>query len=88
MAECAAQQFNNISPAQFAYLMAAAKSQGIAIDGTSGQATQGGITISWSYTADSNTLTIQCLSAPFFLTCGVINAKIRDLIYQCQTQAV
>lgn len=88
MAQCAAQQFDNISPAQFECLMANAKSQGIEIDGANGEATQGGITISWSYTVASNSLTIQCLSSPFYLTCGVINAKICDLVDQCQTQAV
>lgn len=86
MAQCEAQQFNNISPAQFACLMATAKSQGIEINGANGQATQGGITISWSYNATSNSLTIQCQSSPFYLTCGVINAKIHDLVDQCQTQ--
>lgn len=88
MAQCTAQRFDNISPAQFASLMAAAKSQGIEIDGAEGQTTQSGITIAWSYVAISSSLTIQCLGAPFYVTCGMIHAKIRDLVSRCQIQEV
>lgn len=86
LTQCAAQQFDNISSAQFAFLMAAAKSQGIEIDGTDGQTTQSGITISWSYVAATRSLTIQCLRAPFYITCGMIHAKIRDLVSACRAQ--
>ena len=83
MSQCAAQVFTEVSSEKFACLQEKAADQGIAIDGDQGSASKDGIIITWDYEADSQTLTIQCTAAPFFLSCGTINVTIHDLVDSC-----
>jgi len=83
MSQCAAQVFTGVSPQKFACLQGKAATQGIAINGDQGSASKDGITVAWNYEAGSETLTIQCTSAPFFLNCGTINSTIHNLVDSC-----
>jgi hypothetical protein len=83
MTSCAKQLFSNVTDEQFACLTAKAKAAGIDIAGNNGNATRDGIEINWSYDPVGQTLSIQCTSAPFFVSCGSINSKIHDLVDGC-----
>lgn len=82
MAGCATQTFTNVTQQKFAQLLVAAQAQGINIAGNTGSASKDGITISWDFDPGQQVLTIQCTSAPFFVSCGTINSKIHDLVDQ------
>jgi hypothetical protein len=83
MTRCAAPVFSGITQAHFACLVAKAATQGIDIAGDSGSASKDGLTVTWNYEPETESLTIQCVSAPFFLGCGTINANIHNLIDSC-----
>jgi hypothetical protein len=83
MTECAALVFSGISVARFACLSAKARAQGININGDNGNASKDGITVSWDYHPVSQSLTLQCTSAPFFLNCESIDRTIHDLVDSC-----
>jgi len=83
MSDCATQTFQNFTPARFNCLVQKAAGSGIVIGGNQGQASKDGITLSWKFDPTNQTLDIQCLAAPFFLSCGTINGKIHDLIDSC-----
>jgi hypothetical protein len=83
MSECAAQLFSNFSPDRFARLTANAAADGLSIDGPTGTFTHTGVTVNWTYDATSESLTIQCIKAPFFPGCGSINSSIHNLIDSC-----
>jgi hypothetical protein len=83
MSSCAAQTFTGISPDQFACLLKMVSDSGVPISGNSGSASKDGITVAWTFDPTTKTLNIQCTSAPFFVTCGMINSKIHDLVDQC-----
>ncbi len=53
------------------------------MDGDQGSVSKDGITVTWDYEADSQTLTIQCTAAPFFLSCGTINSTIHNVVDSC-----
>jgi hypothetical protein len=82
MADCATQTFTSITQDKFDQLLVAAQAQGINIAGNNGSASQDGITISWNFDPGQQILSIQCTSAPFFVSCGAINSKIHDLVDQ------
>jgi hypothetical protein len=80
---CANQTFENFTQARFNCLVQKAATSGIKIDQNEGQLSQDGITVRWKFDPDEHTLDIQCLDAPFFLSCGTINGKIHDLVDSC-----
>jgi len=80
MGECAAQTFNNITPDKWLALQTKAAADNINLNGTSGETTNQGFTVTWQYDAASATLTIQCLNHPFWAPCGSVNGKIHDLV--------
>lgn len=83
MSQCAAQVFDGVSPEQFACLQGKASEQGIQMAGDQGSASKDGITVTWDYEADSQTLTIQCTASPFYLSCGTINSTIHNFVDSC-----
>ena len=83
MGSCAAQTFSGISAGQFACLLKKVSDSGVSVSGNSGSASKDGITISWEFDPVSSTLQIQCTSAPFFVSCGMINSKIHDFVDEC-----
>ena len=83
MGECAAQVFSNFAADRFARLTAKAAAEGVSINGPAGTFTHTGVTVTWAYDAAAQSLTIQCVKAPFFPGCGSINASIHNLIDSC-----
>ncbi|MFZ0747216.1 MAG: hypothetical protein WAM85_22625 [Terracidiphilus sp.] len=74
--------FSNISPAQYATLIAKAKTSGIDIAGNSGTATKFGVEVAWNYAPDAQQLTLQCLKSPFFMSEAEVHAKLQSLVEQ------
>ncbi len=84
MSGCAAQIFSSVTTAQFNCLVQEAESSfGITISGNSGTQSKDGVTITWDYDPNAETLSLQCTDKPFFLSCGTINSKIHDLVDAC-----
>jgi hypothetical protein len=83
MSSCATQTFTNITQSKFDCLVQKAAASDIIISGNQGEATKSGITIRWLFDPASQTLELQCLSSPFFISCGVINGKLNDLVSSC-----
>jgi len=76
------QVFSNISPAQYAALIHKTNQAGLGLMGNSGTTSKLGVDVAWEYSPDANRLTIQCLSAPFFMNADTVNAKIRGLVQE------
>lgn len=74
------QLFSNITPAQYATLVQKAAAAGMDLSGNSGAAFKFGVEISWNYSPESQQLTIQCPSAPSFMSEESANAKIKTLV--------
>lgn len=83
MSACEQQVFSGVGSAQFARVIEKARVQGIDIPGNTGSASSNGVTIAWSYDADSGNLTVQCTDAPFFIGCDAINSAIRNFVGDC-----
>jgi hypothetical protein len=83
MSACAAQTFDNFTQAGFNCLVQKAAGFGVTISTNQGQTTKDSVTISWNFDPVANTLQIQCLSHPFFLSCGTINQTIHDTVDSC-----
>jgi hypothetical protein len=82
MSACAKQTFNNVSPAAWQCVKQAAAEYGVN-GADSGQQTVSGFTVAWNYSAATQTLEIQCLDSPFFVSCSTINAHIHDAVDHC-----
>ncbi len=82
MAPSAPQVFNGITPAHYAILTEKAKAAGIELSGPSGTANSFGVKVAWNYSAESETLTLQCMSTPFFIQPADVDAKIQHLVKQ------
>jgi hypothetical protein len=80
MGHSAPQVFSGISPTQFATLQVKAKAAGIDLGSNSGTASKFGVEVSWNYSPESQQLTLQCLSTPFFVKPEEVNAKIQALV--------
>lgn len=85
MAPSAPQTFHGVSPARFEMLAQKARSAGIPLEGNSGTASKFGIEVQWNYSPETQELTIQCLSTPFFLKSADVDARIRNLVQETQT---
>lgn len=83
MAGCAAQTFSGMTQARFDCLIQKATTSGISISGNAGQASRDGVTIRWLFDPIAQTLELQCMGAPFFVSCGTVNSKIHDLVDSC-----
>ena len=80
MSPCAAQTFENITADKWLNLKAKAAQNKIDLTGDSGRKSQQGFTFAWQYNAVSETLTIQCLEHPIWVSCGTVNGKVHDII--------
>lgn len=74
--------FRNVSPAQFAKLQEKARGAGIEMTGNSGSASKFGAEVAWNYDPDTQELSIQVLSAPFFMKKEDVEARMRTLVEQ------
>ena len=83
MAGCEELVFEGVTAAHTdAFLAKAAQfgMGGLGGKGTSGEATQMGVTVRWHYDEAAKTLAVQCMKAPSLLPCGMINGRIRDAV--------
>jgi hypothetical protein len=83
MPNCATQTFTGITQSRFDCLVQKATASGISLAGNAGEASKDGVTIRWLFDPVAQTLELQCVSAPFFLSCETINGKIHDLVDSC-----
>lgn len=72
--------FHSIDPERYKGLIQKANGAGLALTGNSGTASRFGVEVAWDYSPETQRLTIQCLSAPFFMNSDTVNAKIRSLV--------
>jgi hypothetical protein len=86
MAPTPAQGFSGITPAQFAILEQKAGANGLDLRGHSGTASKFGVEVAWNYSPETGELSIQCLSAPFFMSPDAVNAKIKALVEETIAQ--
>lgn len=76
---CDPQTFT-VTPDQYSALQVQVAKAGLVISGDSGQDSYKGCTVSWLYDPTAQTLTMQCLSKPFFVSCGYVNGKIKEWV--------
>ena len=78
---CEPQTFTGVSPQLWTTMQGEVRRQlGITVTANSGEASEKGFTIAWTYDPAAQALTITCLNKPFFVPCGVINGQISKLI--------
>ena len=80
MAQSEPQIFKGVSPEQFARLSVKAQAAGIGLSGNSGTTSKFGVEVEWNYAPETRELTLQCLSAPFFVTPEDVDSNIRELV--------
>jgi hypothetical protein len=72
--------FNGINSEQYAKLAEKARAAGIDIQGNSGTASKYGVQVAWSFAAEEQQLTFQCLKTPFFVSAADVESRIRALV--------
>jgi hypothetical protein len=77
---CPAIVLSGLTAEKYQSLLAAAHAQGLELSGLGGATDYQGMTFTWAYDQDAQTLTIQCTDKPFFVPCSMIEQKIRALI--------
>jgi hypothetical protein len=81
MSACAMQTFNNVTQAAWqSAKQAVAAKFGVQITTDSGSVSSDGFTVHWSYDAQTEVLSIQCVDSPFFISCSAINSEIHDMV--------
>ncbi len=80
MSQSPPQVFSNIGPAQYATLVKKASAAGLDLSGNSGTASKMGVEVAWNYSPEAHELSIQCLTAPFFMSHDAVNARIKALV--------
>lgn len=83
MAACSTQTFPNFTPARFDRLVQAAAGNGIVISGPEGQTSYSGVTVRWKFDPATESLELQCVDAPFFLPCNLIDTKLHEMVTRC-----
>jgi len=78
------QSFTPFPPERWQRLKAALHTQlGIDIGDDKGAAQGHGITLSYEYDATGQTLTLQTLAKPFYVSEAVVDQKIHEFVEQC-----
>jgi hypothetical protein len=80
MAASPPQVFHNVSPENYATLVEKANQAGIQLTGNAGKASQYGVEVEWNYSPEDRELSIQVLTAPFFMSADTINARIKKMV--------
>jgi hypothetical protein len=80
MAASAPLVFSPITPEQYVNLIQKANAAGLALHGNSGSAGKYGVEVAWQYSAEEQTLTIQCMRTPFLIKASDVNAKIQSVV--------
>ena len=74
------QTFSGISPAQLERLQEKADAAGVEMSGPTGRASKKGVEVEWSYSEQTQELTVRCVHTPFFVRAEDVNAKLRSLV--------
>jgi hypothetical protein len=82
MSEPAPQVFSGITPDHYAQLTQKARDAGIELAGNSGTASKFGVEVAYTYTPESQQLTLHCLKTPFFVSLADVEAKLQALVEQ------
>ena len=61
----------------------AAVGQYVQVNTDQGEASARGVTIKWNYAAAAQTLSLQCLSKPFFVSCDYVNGELDKAVKSC-----
>jgi hypothetical protein len=81
---CDALKYSGVDASKWARAKDTAKSQyGVSIDSDSGEMSQKGFTLQWTYDPGAETLSIRCTGKPFFIPCGTVNGRIEDVAKRC-----
>jgi hypothetical protein len=80
---CPPQTFANFSQDRFDRLVQAAAGNGIVLNGPEGQTTYIGITVRWKFDAAAQSMEIQCIDNAMMLPCGLIDAKLHEMVTRC-----
>jgi hypothetical protein len=80
MPACPAQNFDSVTPEQFAALQNKAKASGIPMDGNSGIGSSFGGQFEWNYDPAALALTITVIKPPFAMNCESANARIGAMV--------
>ena len=83
MSACAMLTYNNVTPTAWDDIVAEAAKMNIAIGADSGSATAKNFTVNWNYDRSGQTLTLQCVDHPFYISCSLINAHLNDAVERC-----
>jgi hypothetical protein len=84
MGSCAKQVFSGITPAKFVCICQQITAKyGVTLSGDNGQETKSGFTIAWTFGRTTGEFDVQCLDSPIFISCGLINQAIHDLVDGC-----
>lgn len=92
MAGCGAQSFARFDAGCIAALRERARGEGaddasLAGEQTTGVVSRAGFEVRWSYALETQSLTVECTSSPFFVPCSVINGQIKSWIEGCYAKA-
>jgi hypothetical protein len=87
MAPIPAQTFSGITPAQFSVLQQKAAANGIDLNSYSGTTSNFGVEVAWNYSPETGELSMQCMTAPFFMSPDAVNAKIKTLVEETLAKA-
>ena len=80
---CPTQIFPDFSQDRFDRLVQAAAATGIVLSGPEGQTTYSGVTVRWKFDTTAQSLELQCIEMPFPLPCGLIDAKLQEMVSRC-----
>lgn len=80
---CAPQTFSGITQDYFANIVALAAEKGIAIPSHAGQSSRSGFTVRWHFDPAAETLTVHCVSQPFFVPCATVQEGVTRLVRHC-----
>lgn len=84
MGSCPKQAFSSITPAKYVCICQQITAKyGVTLSGDNGQETKSGFTIAWSFDKTTGALEVQCLDSPIFVSCGLINQAIQDVVDGC-----
>jgi hypothetical protein len=82
MAQNPPRTFSGITTDQYAQLIIKAKASGLDLSGNSGTASKFGVEIQWTYSPESQQLTVQCLRTPMFVSAATVYGKLQALVEQ------
>jgi hypothetical protein len=81
---CQAQRFSAVDSERWTCIKDEVRDQyGFTITTDNGTVSQGGFTLTWSYNAGEQTLSVQRTDSPFWAPCAVINDRMQSIARNC-----